>query len=152
MRHKGPPITDIGIFSDFLTPPFLQVDTFLTKSRGPILHVTTSETCSVCVKQALNTRCWLVNVLVTWHVSYKITTLLLVGNFWSIFDPSELGSNTFLWVSPIRRYCTSIPRNDDSIDWYVFPRFFLNQAFWHPDITVLFISLWKRGFLSSFLS
>ena len=32
---------------------------------------------SVCVKQALNTCRWLVNVLVTWHVSYKITTLLL---------------------------------------------------------------------------
>ena len=30
---------------------------------------------SVCVKQALNTRRWLVNALVTWHVSYKITTL-----------------------------------------------------------------------------
>ena len=27
----------------------------LLKSRGPILHVTSSETCSVCVKQALNT-------------------------------------------------------------------------------------------------
>ena len=33
------------------------------------------KTCSVCVKQALNTRRWLVNALVTWHVSYKITTL-----------------------------------------------------------------------------
>ena len=29
---------------------------------------------SICVKQALNTRRWLVNALVTWHVSYKITT------------------------------------------------------------------------------
>ena len=46
------------------------------KSRGPILRVTSSETHSVCVKQALNTHCWLVNVLVTWHVSYKIKTLL----------------------------------------------------------------------------
>ena len=46
------------------------------KSRGPILRVTSSETRSVCVKQALNTRRWLVNVLVMWHVSYKITTLL----------------------------------------------------------------------------
>ena len=36
------------------------------------LHQKTS---SVCVKQALNTRLWLVNALVTWHVSYKITTL-----------------------------------------------------------------------------
>ena len=31
---------------------------------------------SVCVKQTLNTRCWLVNALVTWHISYKIMTLL----------------------------------------------------------------------------
>ena len=37
--------------------------------------MTSSETRSVCVKQALNTRRWLVNALVTWHVSYKITTL-----------------------------------------------------------------------------
>ena len=36
------------------------------------------KTRSVCVKQALNTRRWLVNALVTWNVSYKITTLLLV--------------------------------------------------------------------------
>ena len=41
------------------------------KSRGPILHVTSSETCSVCVKQALNTPHWLVNAPITWHVSYK---------------------------------------------------------------------------------
>ena len=27
------------------------------KSRGPILRVTSSKICSVCVKQALNTRC-----------------------------------------------------------------------------------------------
>ena len=33
---------------------------------------------SVCVKQALNTRHWLVNALVTWHVSYKITTLVRI--------------------------------------------------------------------------
>ena len=45
------------------------------KSRGPVLCVRSSETCSVCVKQALNTRRWLLNALVTWHVSYKITTL-----------------------------------------------------------------------------
>ena len=48
---------------------------WMLKSRGPILHVTSSETRSVCVKQALNTRRWLVNGMVTWHVSYKITTL-----------------------------------------------------------------------------
>ena len=36
---------------------------WMLKSRGPILHVTSSETRSVCVKQALNTRCWLVNAL-----------------------------------------------------------------------------------------
>ena len=50
---------------------------FWAFSLEPILHVsvTSSETRSVCVKQALNTRHWLVNVLVTWHVSYKITTL-----------------------------------------------------------------------------
>ena len=29
----------------------------LVKSRGPILRVTSSETRSVCVKQALNTHC-----------------------------------------------------------------------------------------------
>ena len=34
------------------------------KSKGPILLVTSSETRSVCVKQALNTRRWLVNALV----------------------------------------------------------------------------------------
>ena len=33
------------------------------------------KTRSVCVKQALNTRRWLVNALVTWHVSYRIMTL-----------------------------------------------------------------------------
>ena len=36
------------------------------------------KTRSVCVKQALNTRRWLVNALVTWHVSYKITTLVRI--------------------------------------------------------------------------
>ena len=46
------------------------------KSRGPILCVTSSETRSYAVKKALNTRRWLVHVVVTWHVSYKITTLL----------------------------------------------------------------------------
>ena len=45
------------------------------KSRGPILRVMSSEMSLVCVKQALNTCRWLVNALVTWHVSYKITTL-----------------------------------------------------------------------------
>ena len=48
------------------------------KSRGPILRMTSSETRSVCVKQALNTCSWLVNALVTWQVSYKITTLVSV--------------------------------------------------------------------------
>ena len=33
---------------------------------------------SVCVKQALNTYRWLVNALVTWHVSHKITALFEV--------------------------------------------------------------------------
>ena len=36
------------------------------------------KTCSVCVKQALNTRPWLVNALVKWHVSYKVTTLTVL--------------------------------------------------------------------------
>ena len=53
----------------------------LLKSRGPILRVTSSETCSVCVKEALNTRPWLVNALVTWHISYKVTTLFFIRNF-----------------------------------------------------------------------
>ena len=49
--------------------------TVYVKSRGLILRVMSSETRSVCVKHNLNTRHWLVNALVTWHVSYKITTL-----------------------------------------------------------------------------
>ena len=49
---------------------------FQVKSRGPILRVTSSKCRSVCVKQALNTRRWLVDVVVTWHSSYKITTLI----------------------------------------------------------------------------
>ena len=40
-----------------------------------VLRVTSSESRSVCVKHNLNTHRWLVNALVTWHVSYKITTL-----------------------------------------------------------------------------
>ena len=51
------------------------------KYRWPILCVTSSETCSVCVKQALNTRRWLVKALVTWHVSYKVTTLFFIRIF-----------------------------------------------------------------------
>ena len=43
--------------------------------------------------------------------SYLITTVLV-----------ELGSNTFLWALPVRRYCISIHRNDDSIDWYILLR------------------------------
>ena len=62
------------------------------KSRGPTLRVTSSETCSVCVKQALNTCRWLVNVLVTWHVSYKIMTLLCT------FDHQFFGIWGFCWV------------------------------------------------------
>ena len=46
------------------------------RSRGMILHVTLSETRSVCVEHNLNTRRCLVNALVMWHVSYKITALL----------------------------------------------------------------------------
>ena len=53
------------------------------KSRGPILRVTSSETHSVCVKHNLNTRRSLVIALVTWHVSYKITTLYFVCRFLS---------------------------------------------------------------------
>ena len=38
---------------------------------------------SVCVKQALNTRRWLVNALVAWHISYKITTVRWIcANVW----------------------------------------------------------------------
>ena len=37
---------------------------------------------SVCVKQALNTRRWLVNALVTWHVSFKITTTIFLCQNW----------------------------------------------------------------------
>ena len=33
------------------------------------------KSCSASVKQALNTRPWLVNALVTWHDSYKVRTL-----------------------------------------------------------------------------
>ena len=57
----------------------------LVKCRGLILRVTSSEIRSVCVKQALNTRRWLVNVLVTWHVSYKITTLHIFS-YWLKFQ------------------------------------------------------------------
>ena len=85
------------------------------KSKGPILRVTSSETCSICVKQALNTRRWLVNELVTWHVSYKITTLPLPNsdrmdwsvNIWGGGEDSYVSSgsnsparcllNFFLW-------------------------------------------------------
>ena len=42
-----------------------------------------SETRSVCIMQALNTCRWLVNALVTWHVSYKITTLPLLYFVWT---------------------------------------------------------------------
>ena len=58
-------------------PAFDNVFHVYLKSKGPILRVTSSETRSVCVKQALNSCRWLVNALVTWHVSYKITTLLV---------------------------------------------------------------------------
>ena len=59
-----------------LSPVYSKFITWvLLNSRGLILRVTSSESHSVCVKQALNTRRWLVNALVTWHVSYKITTL-----------------------------------------------------------------------------
>ena len=44
------------------------------------------KTRSVCVKQALNTRRWLVNALVTWHVSYKITTLLFLIQCSNMFN------------------------------------------------------------------
>ena len=62
---------------DFVQKLMLTHRTELTliKSRGPILPVMSSETRSVCVKHNLNTRRWLVNALVTWHVSYKIMTL-----------------------------------------------------------------------------
>ena len=53
------------------------------------------KTCSACVKQALNTRHWLVNALVTWHVSYKITTL------------TECFLNLFLEVSQIQSIRTT---------------------------------------------
>ena len=36
-------------------------------------------------------------------------------------DGWELGCNTFLQASPVKRYCTSIPRNDDRIDRYILP-------------------------------
>ena len=67
-------IIDILYLDRSLNAPWRSLR-ILLKSRGPILSVTSSETRSVCVKQSLNTRRWLVNALVEWHVSYKVTTL-----------------------------------------------------------------------------
>ena len=52
---------------------------------------------SVWVKQALNTCRWLVNVLVTWHVSYKITTLPLSsdGSTLRLWCPVDWGGPIF---------------------------------------------------------
>ena len=67
---------------------------FALKSRGSILRVTSSETRSVCVKQALNTRRWLVNALVTCRSrNQKISTgtiRLLRKIFWT------------LWIFPLK--------------------------------------------------
>ena len=67
----------------------------MLKSRGPILRVTSSETRSVCVKQALTTCRWLVNALVTWHVSYKNTTL-------------TSGHRTPPWISAFNTWAMSL--------------------------------------------
>ena len=53
------------------------------------------KSCFICVRQVLNTRRSLVNALVTWHVSYKITTLCVIHNIhfagilfrWKRWDP-----------------------------------------------------------------
>ena len=85
------------------------------------------KSCSVCVKQALNTHHWLVNVLVTWHVSYKITTLNIIKmlslNSWKIGTQfreniewifkqirSNFGPIVFLDVEPVQtqRSCKDI--------------------------------------------
>ena len=46
-------------------------------------------TSDVIKKLALNARHWLVNALVTWHVSYKITTLVDVVGLSKIFFPTQ---------------------------------------------------------------
>ena len=59
------------------------------------------KTRSVCVKQALNTRRWLVNALVTWHVSYKITTLLRL----KLFEKIHIHKNVSRTLESVLSHC-----------------------------------------------
>ena len=47
------------------------------KSRAPILRVTSSNKLLCLCYASFEARRWLVNALVTWHASYKITTLIM---------------------------------------------------------------------------
>ena len=69
---------------------------------------------SVCVKQALNTRLRLVNTLVTWHVSYKITTLI-ISWAWNclivhVWQGLVLPSANYFWKIP--RTAQNASKND----------------------------------------
>jgi len=90
------------------------ITTFFTV---PIL-LKSSETRSVWFKQALNTRRWLVNALVTWHVSYKITTLLdnSKGSTWS----SDL-SKTMIYPNSDSMGISRVQKlkiKDPKVSWY----------------------------------
>ena len=91
---------------------------------------------SICVKQALNTRRWLINALVMWHVSYKITTLFPWSSrinlvpFRTLRGPLFLkpaGLQTSNWSGTI--FCRFLQQTGSSSQ----------SSFWQPVLVTIFL-------------
>ena len=81
-------------------------------------------------------------------IASELSEAHITGDFFSFtvkklgfeYCCSELGSVNFLRASPIRRYCTSIPQTDDSIDRYILPRTTAFPQYLHnlPDFSFIY--------------